>query len=89
MSLENEKLKKYFTDVTTKEKIVIESKDFDNELVHDNERFREQIKKLKHEKDHIATSLQKINKGQYLQNELLMNIVMKNNKSGIGYNSLV
>ena len=89
MSLENEKLKKYFTDVTTKEKIVIESKDFDNELVIDNRTLREEIKKLKLEKDHLATSVQKFNKGQYLQNELLMNAVMKNKKSGNGYNSFV
>jgi hypothetical protein len=54
-----------------------------------NERLREEIKKLKLEKDHLATSVQKFNKGQYLQNELLMNTVMKNNKSGIGYNSIV
>jgi hypothetical protein len=33
--------------------------------------------------------LQKFNKGQYLQNELLMSTVMKNDKSGIGYMSLV
>ena len=33
--------------------------------------------------------MQKFNKGQYLQNELLMNTVMKNNKSGIGYNAFV
>jgi hypothetical protein len=33
--------------------------------------------------------VQKFNKGQYLQNELLMNTVMKNNKSGIRYNSFV
>jgi hypothetical protein len=41
------------------------------------------MKKHKIEKQHLATSVQKFNKGQYLQNELLMNIVMKNNKSGI------
>jgi hypothetical protein len=72
-----------------KEKVVIESKEFDNGLVHDNERVRKEIKKLKLEKEHLATSMQKFNKGQYLQNELLMNIVMKNNKSGTRYNSLV
>jgi hypothetical protein len=89
MSLKNEKLKKYLTDATTKGKIVIESKDFDNELVHDNERLREEIKNLKLEKDHLATSVEKFYKGQYLQNELLMNTIMKNNKSDIWYNSLV
>jgi hypothetical protein len=76
-------------DSTTKGKILVESEDFDNELVHDNERLREEIKKLNIEKNHLATSLQKFNKGQYLQNELLMNTVMKNNKSDIGYKFLV
>jgi hypothetical protein len=76
-------------DSTTKGKILVESEDFDNELVHDNERLREEIKKLNLEKNHLATSLQKFNKGQYLQNELLMNTVMKNNKSDIGYKFLV
>jgi hypothetical protein len=47
MSLENEKLKKYLTDATTKGNFFIESKDFYNELVHDNERLREEIKNLK------------------------------------------
>jgi hypothetical protein len=89
MSLENKKLKNYLTDATTKGKFAIESKDFDNELVIDNERLREEIKKLNLDKDHLATSAQKFNKGQYLQNELLMNVVMKNNKNGIGYNSIV
>jgi hypothetical protein len=45
--------------------------------------------KLKSENEHLATSVQKFNKGQYLQNELLMNTIMKNNKSGIGYNAFV
>jgi predicted nuclease with TOPRIM domain len=89
MSLENKKLKKYLTDATTKGKFAIEIQDLDNELMIDNERLREEIKKLKLEKDHLATSVQKFNKGQYLQNELLMNTVMKNNKSDIGYNSIV
>jgi hypothetical protein len=66
MTLENKKLKKYLTDATTKGKFAIESKDFNNELVMDNERLREEINKLKLEKDHLATSVQKFNKGQYL-----------------------
>jgi hypothetical protein len=80
MILENKKLKKYLIDATTKGKIIIESKYFNNELVLDNERLRKEIKKLKLDKEHLVTSVQKINKGQYLQNELLMNTVMKNNK---------
>jgi uncharacterized protein YjaZ len=55
----------------------------------DNERLKNEVKKLKSENEHLATSVQKFNKGQYLQNELLMNTVMKNNKSGIGYNVFV
>jgi pantoate kinase len=50
MTLENQKLKNYLTDPTTKEKIVIESNNFNNELALDNERLREEIKKLKLEK---------------------------------------
>jgi hypothetical protein len=55
----------------------------------DNERLRNGVKKLKNENEHLVISVQKFNKGQYHQNELLMNTVMKNNKSGIGYNSFV
>jgi hypothetical protein len=71
------------------EKVAIESNDINNELAVDNERLRNKVKKLKIEKEHLATSVRKFNKGQYLQNELLMNTVMKNNKSGIGYISFV
>jgi hypothetical protein len=77
------------TDAPTKGKVVIESNAINNELAVDNERLRDEVKKLKIEKEHLATSVQKFNKGQYHQNELLMNIVMKNNKSGIRYNSFV
>jgi hypothetical protein len=89
MTLENQKLKKYLTDATTKGKIAIESNDVNNELAADNERLRDETKKLKFGKELLATSVQKFNKDQYLQNELLMNTVMKNNKSGSGYNSFV
>jgi hypothetical protein len=63
--------------------------DFNNELAVDNERLKNEVKKLKSENEHLATSVQKFKKGQYLQNELLMKTIMKNNKSGIGYNSFV
>jgi hypothetical protein len=89
MTLENQKLKRYLTYATTRGKVAIESNDINNELAVDNERHRDEVKKLKIEKEHLATSVQKFNKGQYLQNELLMNTVMKNYKSGIGYNSFV
>jgi hypothetical protein len=89
MTLENQILKRYLTDATTRGKVAIESNAINNELVVENERLRDEVKKLKIENEHLATSVQKFNKGQYLQNELLMNTVMKNNKSGIGYNSFV
>jgi hypothetical protein len=89
MTLENQKLKKYLIDATTKGKTDIESNDVNNGLAVDNEGLRDEVKKLKLEKEYLATSVQKFNKGQYLQNELLMNTIMKNNKGGIGYNSFV
>jgi hypothetical protein len=68
MRLENQKLKKYLTDATTKAKIVIESNDVNNELALDNEMLREDIKKLKLEKEHLATSVQKLrNELQWLR----------------------
>jgi regulator of replication initiation timing len=51
MTLENKKLKKYLTNATIKGEITIESNHFNNELVLDNERLREGIKKLKLEKE--------------------------------------
>jgi regulator of replication initiation timing len=84
MTLENQKLKKYLAEATTRGKVVIESNDINNELIVDNERLRDEVKELKIGKEHLATSVQKFNKGLYLQNELLVNTVMKNNKSGIG-----
>jgi hypothetical protein len=74
-------------DATTKGNIVIQRNDIGNQLVHDNERLIEEIKKLELEKNHLATGLQKFNKGQYLKNELLINTIMKNDKSG--YKSLM
>ena len=89
LTLDNQKLKNYLTDATTRGKVAIENNDFNNELAADNQRLKNEVKKLKSENEHLATSVQKFNKGQYLQNELLMNTVMKNNKSGIGYNAFV
>jgi hypothetical protein len=70
-------LKRYLTDETTRGKVAIESNDINNELAVANERLRDEVKKLKIENEHLATSVQKFNKGQYLQNELLMNTVIK------------
>jgi transposase InsO family protein len=80
LTLDNQKFKIYLTDATTRGKVAIESNDFNNELAVDNERLRNEVKKHKNENKHIATSVQKFNKGQYLQNVLLMNTVMKNNR---------
>jgi regulator of replication initiation timing len=50
-----------------------------------NESLIEENKKLKQEKEHLKTGLSKFARGQYLQSELLMNTVMKMDRSGIGY----
>jgi hypothetical protein len=89
ISLENEKLKKYLKDATTKGSIIIERNGLDNEMVHDNERLKRRNQETQARKNHLATGLQKFYKGQCLQNELLMNTSLKNDKSGIGYKSLV
>jgi hypothetical protein len=50
-----------------------------------NESLIEENKKLKVGKEHLKVGLSKFTRGQYLQSELLMNTVMKMDKSGIGY----
>jgi hypothetical protein len=50
-----------------------------------NESLIEENKKLKLEKEHLKTGLRRFIRGQYLQSELLMNTMMKMDKSGIGY----
>jgi hypothetical protein len=50
-----------------------------------NESLIEENKKSKQEKEHLKTGLSKFTRGQYLQSELLMNTVMKMNRSGISY----
>ena len=47
--------------------------------------LREENKRLKLEKEHLKTGLSKFRRGQYLQSELLMNTMMKMDRSGIGY----
>jgi hypothetical protein len=51
------------TDATTRGKVAIENNDFINELAVDNERLKNEVKKLKSENEHLATSVQKFNKG--------------------------
>ena len=50
-----------------------------------HDELKEENKKLKLKKEHLKTGLSKFTKGQYLQSELLMNTVMKMNRSGIGF----
>jgi hypothetical protein len=50
-----------------------------------NESLIEKNKKLKSVKEHLKTGLSKFIRGQYLQSELLMNTMIKMNRSGIGY----
>jgi hypothetical protein len=89
ITLENDKLKRYLKDSTTKENSAMERNDLDSKMVHDNERLREEIKKLKLDKNQLAMSLQKFNKDQYLQNDILVNTVMKVDKNCIKYKSFV
>ena len=50
-----------------------------------HDKLKEENKKLKLEKEHLKTGLSKFTRGQYLQSELLMNTMMKMDRSGIGY----
>jgi hypothetical protein len=50
-----------------------------------NELLIEENKKLKQEKKHLKTGLSKFTRDQYLQSELLVNTIMKIDRSGIGY----
>ena len=70
MALENEMLRE-------------ENKRLKMEKNHDE--LREENKKLKLEKEHLKIGLSKFRRGQYLQSELLMNTVMKMDRSGIGF----
>jgi hypothetical protein len=82
---ENEKLKKDLEKLASTNTIVIEKQEEDYDMALDNEMLREENKRLKMEKAHLATGLHKFTKGHNLQSELLMNTVMKMDKSGIGF----
>ena len=82
---ENEKLKKDLEKLSTTNSIVIETQDGDYNMALDIEKLREENKRLKIENTHLATGFEKFTIGHNLQSELLMNTVMKNDKSGIGY----
>ena len=76
MALENEMLRE-------ENKRLKMEKNLERLSTHDE--LREENKKLKLEKEHLKTGLSKFTRGQYLQSELLMNTVMKMDRSGIGF----
>ena len=98
---ENEKLKKDLEKLSTTNTIVIENLDHDCDIALENEKLKEENKRLKMEKnhdelkeenkkhklekEHLKIGLSKFTRGQYLQSELLMNTVIKMDRSGIGY----
>ena len=53
--------------------------------VKSSDALKEENKKLKLEKEHLKIGLSKFTRGKHLQSELLMNTVMKMDRSGIGY----
>ena len=95
------KLKKDLEKLSTTNTIMIENLDNDYDIALENEmlkeenkrlkmqknhdELKEENKKLKLEKEHLKTGLSKFARGQYLQSELLMNTMMKMDRSGIGY----
>ncbi|XP_066380935.1 achilleol B synthase-like [Miscanthus floridulus] len=82
---ENEKLKKNLEKLLTTNTIVIGNLENDHDMALKNEMLREENKRLKLEKEHLKTGLNKFTKGQYLQSELLMNTMMNMDISGIGF----
>ena len=50
-----------------------------------NDALKEENKKLKLEKEHLKIGLSKFTRDKHFQSELLMNTVMKMDRSGIGY----
>ena len=98
---DNEKLKKDLEELKTTNTIVLETLDHDGDLILENEKLKEENKKLKEEKnndalkeenkklklekEHLKIGLSKFTRGKHLQSELLMNTVMKMDRSGIGY----
>ena len=98
---DNEKLKKDLEEIKSHNTIVLEILDHDGDLILENEKLKEENKKLKEEKnndalkeenkklklekEHLKIGLSKFTRGKHLQSELLMNTVMKLDRSGIGY----
>ena len=95
------KLKKDLEEMKSHNTIVLETLDHDKELILENEKLKEENKKLKEEKnndalkeenkklklekEHLKIGLSKFTRGKHLQSELLMNTVMKMDRSGFGY----
>ena len=98
---DNKKLKKDLEELKTTKSVVLETLDHDDGLILENEKLKEENKKLKEEKnngalkeenkklklekEHLKIGLSKFTRGKHLQSELLMNTVMKMDRSGIGY----
>ena len=88
----NEKLMKDLEEMKSHNIIVLETLDHDEELILENEKLKEENKKLKEEnkklkleKEHLKIGLSKFTRDKHLQSELLMNTIMKMDRSGIGY----
>ena len=91
---ENEKLMKDLEEMKSHNTIVLETLEHDEELILENEKLKEENKKLKEEKNNdilkeenkkLKMGLSKFARGKHLQSELLMNTIMKMDRSGIGY----
>ena len=96
---DNAKLKRDLEEIKSHNTIVLETLDHDGDLILENEKLKEENKKLKEEKnndalkeenkklklekEYLKTGLSKFTRVQYLQSELLMNTVMKMDRSGI------
>ena len=50
-----------------------------------NDALKEENMKLKLEKEHLKIGLSKFTRGKHLQSELLMNTIIKMDRNGIGY----
>ena len=98
---ENEKLKKDLQKLSTTNTIMIENLDHNYDIALENKKLKEENKKLKEEKnndalkkenkklklekEHLMIGLSKFIRGKHLQSELLMNTIMKMDRSGIMY----